>query len=247
MESDAFFSRDADGHPVISERGTGADGKPVYSNHRLFVQFLALQGTGDIAELKRALDDSVVIGALYVDALDPRGVGLVACSDSQEFFAGPLRNLLNSFPFSDWTVKEEYTMFGRTYTIGYEQDLERVLVDRPISRIANPDYPWVVWYPLRRTGSFARLPDKEQRSILAEHGMIGNAYGQADYAHDIRLACHGMDKHDNDFVVGLVGRALYPLSHVVQTMRKTRQTSMYLEKLGPFFIGKAVWQRGKEG
>ncbi len=35
-----------------------------------------------------------------------------------------------------------------------------------------------------------------------EHGGIGHAYGRAGYGTDIRLACHGLDKNDNDFVVG---------------------------------------------
>jgi hypothetical protein len=43
-------------------------------------------------------------------------------------------------------------------------------------------------------------------------------------------------------VIGLIGKDLFPLSAMVQAMRKTRQTSEFLEKLGPFFIGKAVWQ-----
>jgi chlorite dismutase len=51
-----------------------------------------------------------------------------------------------------------------------------------------------------------------------------------------------LDKNDNDFVIGLLGRELYPLSAVIQTMRKTKQTSQYLESLGPFFIGRAIWQ-----
>src|SRR5260221_567448 len=84
--------------------------------------------------------------------------------------------------------------------------------------------------------------DQEQRVILAEHGAIGMSFGAGDYAHDIRLACHGLDKSDNDFVVGLIGKDLYPLSAIVQTMRKTQQTSLYLERLGPFFVGRAVWQ-----
>jgi hypothetical protein len=25
-------------------------------------------------------------------------------------------------------------------------------------------------------------------------------------------------------------------------MRKTQQTSLYLERLGPFFVGRAIWQ-----
>lgn len=36
---------------------------------------------------------------------------------------------------------------------------------------------------------------------------------------------------------------LYPLSNLAQGMRKTIQTSEYIEKLGPFFIGHARWQR----
>ena len=73
---------------------------------------------------------------------------------------------------------------------------------------------------------------------------IGMSFGAGDYAHDIRLACHGLDKEDNDFVIGLIGKELYPLSALVQTMRKTQQTSLYLERLGPFFVGRAVWQSG---
>jgi chlorite dismutase len=67
-------------------------------------------------------------------------------------------------------------------------------------------------------------------------------FGAADYVHDIRLACHGLDQDDNDFVIGLTGKDLYPLSAIVQTMRKTQQTSLYLQKLGPFFVGRAAWQ-----
>ena len=55
-------------------------------------------------------------------------------------------------------------------------------------------------------------------------------------------SCHGLDVHDNDFVIGLVGRQLHPLSHLVQAMRKTTQTSQYLQTLGPFFVGHALWQ-----
>ena len=78
-----------------------------------------------------------------------------------------------------------------------------------------------------------------------EHGGIGHAYGRAGLGTAIRLACYGLDKHDNDFVVGLIGPELYPLSSIVQRMRKTKQTSLYIERMGPFFVGKAVWQQGQ--
>ena len=100
------------------------------------------------------------------------------------------------------------------------------------------------WYPLRRSGRFSQLAPEEQRTILAEHGAIGMTFGAADLAHDVRLACHGLDRDDNDFVIGLIGKELFPLSAVVQAMRKTQQTSLYLDRLGPFFVGRAIWQSG---
>ena len=75
-------------------------------------------------------------------------------------------------------------------------------------------------------------------------GTIGRRYGEADLAHDIRLACHGLDANDNDFLIGLVGAALHPLSHVIQAMRKTRQTAEFMDRMGPFFVGRAVWRNG---
>jgi chlorite dismutase len=77
---------------------------------------------------------------------------------------------------------------------------------------------------------------------LREHATIGRAYGEQDLAHDVRLACHGLDARDNEFVIGLVGKALHPLSHIVQTMRKTRQTSEFINQMGPFFVGRVAWR-----
>ena len=133
-------------------------------------------------------------------------------------------------------------MFGRTYSLGYEQDLEETLIGRPRGKVVNPKLPWAIWYPLRRDGAFEQLSAEEQRTILMEHGGIGMAYGRAGLGTDIRLASHGLDKNDNDFTVALLGPNLAPLSKIVERMRKTKQTSQYLKSLGPFFVGKAVWQ-----
>ena len=133
-------------------------------------------------------------------------------------------------------------MFGRTYSIGYEPDLRETLIDRPRHTVLNPAWRWATWYPLRRSGRFSQLAPEEQRTILAEHGAIGMTFGAADLAHDVRLACHGLDRDDNDFVIGLIGKELFPLSAVVQAMRKTQQTSLYLDRLGPFLVARAIWQ-----
>jgi chlorite dismutase len=206
------------------------------------MQLLAFGGCTATAPLAEALSAAGLASVLYEDVNDPRGVALLTVSQDPMVFVDRLRTLLNDRPFAALTQKSEYTMLGRTYSIGYEPDLHETLLERPRRTVLNPAWGWAVWYPLRRSGRFAQLPAEEQRVILAEHGAIGMSYGAGDFAHDIRLACHGLDRDDNDFVVGLIGKELYPLSKLVETMRKTQQTSLYLERLGPFFVGRAVWQ-----
>ena len=218
------------------------NGQPQHSDERLFVQFLAFGGSTDSSQLVPALADSGLTGVLYEDVNDPHGVALLMLATDPAVFVDRARSLLNKPPFASLVQKPEYTMLGRTYAIGYEPDLKETLLDRPRRTVLNPAWMWSVWYPLRRSGKFSQLPPDEQRVILAEHGAIGMSFGAGDYAHDVRLACHGLDKSDNDFVVGLIGKDLYPLSKIVEAMRKTQQTSLYLERLGPFFVGRALWQ-----
>ena len=218
------------------------DGQKQRADRRLFMQLLAFGGCSDTRALVDRLAASGIPAVVYEDMNDPRGVALLTLSEDPQFFFDTVRPLLNAAPFSALTQKPEYTMVGRTYSLGYEPDLLDVLLQRPRRTVFNPDWPWAVWYPLRRSGRFMQLPAEEQRVILAEHGTIGMSFGAADLAHDVRLACHGLDKDDNDFIVGLIGKDLYPLSAIVQAMRKTQQTSLYLERLGPFFVGRAVWQ-----
>lgn len=228
--------------PDLSEKGGPREGQPQRSDRRLFMQLLAFGDCQSTAPLASALSKARVTGVLYEDVNDPAGIALLTATEQPDFFLDTLRPVLNTAAFSGLTQKPEYTMFGRTYALGYEPDLTETLIERPKRTVLNPAWRWAVWYPLRRSGRFAQLPVDEQRTILAEHGTIGMSYGAADFAHDIRLACHGLDKSDNDFVVGLIGKDLFPLSSIVQTMRKTQQTSLYLERLGPFFVGRAVWQ-----
>ena len=226
----------------LGEPGRDMSGKPVRINQRLYMQFLAFGACREEAPLIDALSEAGFEAVLYRDLHDPAGIGLLFLSESPDFFVDDLRERLRGAPFSLLQTKPRYTMFGRTYSLGYETELERVLLHRPRERVQNPAWPWHVWYPLRRAGSFARLEAKTQRELLMEHGRLGNAFGEADLARDIRLACHGLDTQDNDFVIGLIGAELHPLSALVQAMRATRQTSEHLASIGPFFVGKAHWQ-----
>jgi len=228
--------------PDISERGGLKGGQPQRSDERLFMQLLVFGGCRDTRAAAESLASHSLAGTLYEDLNDPRGIAVLTISPSPSDFLDRVRPALTTGVFGDLVLKPELTMFGRTYALGYEPDLRDTLIDRPRRTVLNPAWPWGIWYPLRRSGSFARLAVEEQRTILAEHGAIGMTFGAADYVHDIRLACHGLDRDDNDFVIGLIGKDLYPLSALVQAMRKTQQTSLYLDRLGPFFVGRAIWQ-----
>ena len=222
----------------VRERGANQQS----TERRLFMQLQAFGGCTDVKPLVRALEAGRLEAVLYHDVNDPRGVAVLGMNEDPAFFVGPFRELLNTGAFGELMLKSELTMVGRTYASGFEADLDEWLLQRPRRTALNPAWPWAIWYPLRRTGVFARLSPQEQGTIIREHSVLGRAYGEADLAHDVRLACHGLDVHDNDFVIGLVGRELYPLSHLVQAMRKTVQTSQYIQTLGPFFVGHAVWQ-----
>ncbi len=230
----------------LSEKGKGRDGRTLHSERRLFMQLLAFGGCPDSTPVAAALEEAGLFGTIYHDLNDPQGIALLLFSEDPDVFLNVYRPLLNQSPFDTLVPKPEYTMFGRTYSLGYETDLEETLIKRPIRRVTDNDARWGIWYPLRRSGTFEQLSPQEQRAILMEHGGVGRSYGRAGLGTDIRLACHGLDKNDNDFVIGLIGPELFPLSSIVQRMRKTKQTAIHLEKLGPFFVGKAVWQRRPE-
>ncbi|MFO0551581.1 MAG: chlorite dismutase family protein [Polyangiaceae bacterium] len=235
----------------VHERGgKGPDGQPITMDRRLFFQLLVF----DCASPDRApatlevatheLASRKVSSVLYADANAPGGFAVLAYDTDPGVFVTKVRPALQAL--TGVTQRHSFTMLGRTYSQGHEQDLQFWLVDRPRSVVENAAWPWAVWYPLRRSGAFAKLEPREQAAILREHAIIGRAYGAEDLAHDVRLACHGLDASDNEFVVGLIGRELHPLSHVVQAMRKTRQTSEFISQMGPFFVGYVVGRTGTQ-
>jgi chlorite dismutase len=225
----------------LAEKGR-RHGKEISLDRRLFMKFTAFGRCPDAEAAVKTLAEDGIDAALYADINDSQGIGVMVAAEDPEAFVTRLRSLFNRRPFADFTHKPEFDMLGRSYSIGYEPDLEETLLARPRQRLLNPEYRWAVWYPLQRAKKFQTLPADHQRRILAEHGTLAKRYGAGGHAADVRLACHGLDRNDNDFIVGLLGPKLYPLSAIVQEMRKTEQTSQYLDSLGPFFIGRTVWQ-----
>jgi chlorite dismutase len=229
----------------VRERGAQRDGQPQLLDRRLFMQLLVLDcraepgaaaSTQKLAALLRAANVGSVI---YEDVNDPFGIGLLTFTEDPADFVTRVRPAVAALGAAV-ALRPEFTMLGRSYSSGFEQDLEFWLLKRPRETVLNDAWPWAIWYPLRRTGAFARLEPRDQGGILREHGTIGKTYAAADLAHDVRLACHGLDAKDNEFVIGLIGKELHPLSHVVQSMRTTRQTAEFIAQMGPFFVGRAV-------
>jgi Chlorite dismutase len=233
----------------VWERTKGFGGQPVQAmNRRLFMQLLSYECTDGldparaIQALGGALDENRASAVIYADVNNPRGIAVLSWSEEPADFVTRVRPSLSQPGLERLKSLTPLTMIGRTYSTGYEPDLEHWLIQRPKETVRNPEWPWAVWYPLRRSGSFELLEDREKGGILREHAEIGKAYGAQNLVHDVRLACHGLDANDNEFVLGLCGKELHPLSHVVQRMRKTRQTAQYIVQMGPFFVGHCAWR-----
>jgi len=244
--SPASAAGPVDADRLVREHGAPRDGEPQSSDRRLYMRLTPLRGAVSWQAAAERLHrfSSRLESVLYVDAHDPGGIAVLTIHEDPAGLVEVGREALGDGPFASMRIDVARIMIGRTYAIGYEPDLDETLLHRPRRTAMQADWPWAIWYPLRRAGSFEQLGVEEQRGVLREHGVIGRAFAEKDLAHDIRLACHGLDRADNDFVVGLVGAELAPLSALVQRMRKTQQTSRYLERLGPFFVGRAVWRSG---
>lgn len=225
----------------LREIGAPIDGEPQVSDSRLFFQ---LHVFGHCLHPDVIIEDiqrhKPPVAVFYDDLNDPAGLGVLLCADSPSAlmnYSSILRQLQDK-SYSSTSYRPEMTMIGRTYSSGREPNLEEWLVNKPLQSALNPDFPWAIWYPLRRNPEFYRLEPSERGRILGEHAMLGRSYAAGGYASDIRLACFGLDTNDNEFVIGLVGPELYPLSRLIQDMRQTEQTTKYIESLGPFFVGR---------
>ena len=232
----------ASSHPHAPASTPNPAQSPELKRRRLYMHLQVVTGVASVEDAVRGVQRAGIEGVLYLDVHNPRGVGLLSMAEDPDQLIRATRNLNASSPWSAYQPVPELTMFGCTYTTGREQDPNDWLLGKPRRAALRADWPWAVWYPLRRKPEFALLSREEQGRIMAEHGMVGSGYIEAGVAADIRLSCYGLDKNDNEFIIGLTGPELFPLSSLVQEMRRTQHTAKYIQTLGPFFIGRAHWQ-----
>lgn len=229
----------------VREMGAPINGEPQYSNRRLYFQLHVFEECYDTVDIINRLEESKLNAVLYDDLNHPSGIGVLFMAEDPAVLMTETQDLLqNAQNTSNFIYRPEMTMTGRTYSSGREPDLETWLINKPRNNVLNPEYTWAIWYPLRRRPEFYQLDPSERGRILGEHASLGRSYAAGGHASDIRLACFGLDTNDNEFVIGLVGKDLHPLSRLIQDMRKTEQTTKYIESLGPFFVGKVQKQFG---
>ena len=224
----------------LREVGAPVDGEPQVSDQRLFFQLHVFERCFHPDVIIDMIKAKTLTAVFYDDLNNPTGLGVLLVAEDPALLmdqSDALRNIQDN-SVSQISYRPEMTMIGRTYSSGREPNLEEWLLNKPLRNALNPDFPWAIWYPLRRSPEFYQLEPRERGRILGEHAMLGRSYAAGGYASDIRLACFGLDTNDNEFVIGLVGAELYPLSRLIQDMRQTEQTTKYIESLGPFFVGK---------
>ena len=107
----------------LSEKGL-RKGEVISLNRRLFMKFTAFGECRDPDAVVAAVSQSGLDAVVYIDANDPRGIAVLAASEDPETFVTTLRDLFNAPPFDLLVHKPEFDMLGRSYSIGYEPDLE---------------------------------------------------------------------------------------------------------------------------
>src|SRR6186997_2363793 len=128
--------------PDISERGGLKDGEPQRSDDRLFVQLLAFGNCAKPLDVRDYLYKASVENIVYEDLNDPLGIAVVMMSRTPGDFIDVMRPILTSGPCAGLQLKPHFTMTGRTYSLGYEPDLNETLIERPRRTILNPDWRW---------------------------------------------------------------------------------------------------------
>ncbi len=226
----------------LNEHGAAREGVPQVMNRRFYFQLLVYSGCQDSGLVQKALQSLPIEAVLYQSFQDPTGLGILLMAEDPSHIMNAAGQLKCHSAFKSLTFLPDWTMIGRTYSTGREKDLEDWMLRKPRRNALNTALPWAVWYPLRRKPEFAKLSREEQGKLMAEHAAIGYQFAEGGHAFDIRLNTFGLDKNDNEFIIGLMGPELYPLSRIVQDMRKTEQTARYIQSLGPFFVGRVLWQ-----
>ena len=120
-------TKEADGNIDLSEKGRGPEGKPVSLDRRLFMQFMAFRNA-NLEFLTGEFERVSAQAVIYQDLNDAKGIGVMVYCEDPGYIVDQIHPILNHERLGEMEYREEFTMIGRTYSIGYEADLEDVLI-----------------------------------------------------------------------------------------------------------------------
>src|SRR5690606_6292165 len=127
----------------VRERGAPKDGQPQTMDRRLFMQLMVfttkreLSADDALQSLSSALEQHDAHAVLYEDVNDPSGLGLLSWSESPADFVEKVRPAVAGLRPRGLELRPEFTMLGRSYSNGFEHDLEFWLIRRPIQTVTN--------------------------------------------------------------------------------------------------------------
>src|SRR5690606_25310363 len=121
----------------VQEHGAPRDGKPQVLDRRLFMQLLVYQCPASVRPVaaRNALEDALrkseLASVVYEDVNDPRSLGVLSLSEAPASFVDRLRPALLDERLDGLSLRHDQTMLGRTYSSGFEDNLEYWLLERP--------------------------------------------------------------------------------------------------------------------
>ena len=147
-------------------------GQPQRADTRLFMQLLVFGGCSDSTSLIDALEQCWTWRACCMKTSTTHAVSaLLTFSDDPAHVSGPRAPASETGSVRDARPETGIHDARPHASLGYEPDLIDVLLHRPGRTVLNREWPWSIWYPLRRSGRFAQLP------IRGTTGHSGRARG----------------------------------------------------------------------
>src|ERR1700753_2913161 len=113
----------------VRERGAQRDGQPPLLDGRLFMQLLVFGCAPEpgpahvVPKLVAALRAAGMGSVLYEDVNDPFALGLLTFTEEPADFLTKVRPAVAALGTAV-SVRPDFTMLGRTYSSGYEADLD---------------------------------------------------------------------------------------------------------------------------
>ncbi len=142
----------------LRETGAPIDGEPQVSDKRLFFQLHVFECRVIPEVIVKNIQSSrsSQTAVFYDDLNNPTGLGVLFIDESPTHLMLQSHALQTMQRKGEILYRPEMTMIGRTYSSGREPDLEEWLINKPLRNVLNPEFPWAIWYPLRRNPEFYR-------------------------------------------------------------------------------------------